>query len=91
MRIEKKNLPNSNIRTKSKWILATVYFSLVVVISYIFASRARKIQIGEGIVEEDYEGDFYQIKPKLGELSPITWREDGSSVAPNGTCSWTLH
>jgi len=77
MRFEKKNLPNTKIRIKAKWVLGAGYFILIFMISYLYASRS------SGTTNVDYVGDFYQMKPEPGELSPILWREDGSYVAPN--------
>ena len=79
MRFEKKNLPNTKIRIKTTCILGTVYFLLIFMISYLYASRSG------ATTSVDYVGDFYQMKPEPGELSPILWREDGSYVAPSGS------
>jgi hypothetical protein len=81
MRIEKKNLPRTKIGIQSKWVLCAGYFLFIFMISYLFASGGRQL---DGTPYEEYVGDFYQMKPEPGELSPISWREDGSHVAPNG-------
>lgn len=84
MRFEKKNLPHAKIRIKPQWILGVVYFVVIFVVSYLVASRRNNGGTAA------FVGDFYQLKQEPGELSPITWREDGSYVAPNGMCNACL-
>lgn len=81
MRFTKKNLPHSKIRIKSQWVIGVVYFLIIFAISYLIASRRNGATTTPAA---EYIGDFYQLKPESGELSPISWREDGSYVAPNG-------
>jgi hypothetical protein len=81
MRIEKKNLPNPKARIKDKWALVALYFLIVLTVTYVIASRRRDVG---GATNVEYVGDFFQTKPEPGDLLPITWREDGSAVAPNG-------
>lgn len=87
MRIEKKNLPASKIRIKDKWALIGLYFLIIFTVTFIIASR--KGDAGGTNVE--YIGDFFQTKPERGEVSPITWREDGSAVSPNGMSDGVLY
>ena len=62
MRFEKKNLPNTKIRIKAKWVLGAGYFILIFMISYLYASRS------SGTTNVDYVGDFYQ----MSEFSFVT-------------------
>jgi hypothetical protein len=77
-RIKKQNLPH-NIKVKPIWVVVA-WFSILFTVSYLYASRSGSIDAETA----EYVGDFYQTRPEPGVLSPITWREDGSHVSPNG-------
>lgn len=87
-RFSKNYLPSSRGRHARKYtIVAILALSLIGIFHFAHWSGGEDttpaITTSNNKTIIDPESDFYQMIPEPGELSPITWKEDGEVVAPN--------
>eukprot|EP00804_Cyclotella_cryptica_P007110 CCRYP_014535-RC/>CCRYP_014535-RC protein AED:0.02 eAED:0.02 QI:419/1/1/1/0.5/0.2/5/2947/346 len=82
-RIRKKDVPYPQIRVNSHCVVAAASLLLFVAISSLYYASRNLVMDGDASTQPEYIGDFNQVRPGYGKLSPITWQEDGSYVAPN--------
>jgi hypothetical protein len=83
--IRKIRLPDPKITVKCKCVLAAASLRSFVAILCPRYSSLGLVMDGDANIQLECIGDFNQMRPEHGELSPITWREDGCYDAPNGT------